>query len=135
MLPHFSADKKIIDFAEGLAEIYRVVSLPYVEQDEEFIKKLRETYLKSIEFLLEEKSPQLRLTHKIVKLVAKKMDLDVKDVDQLFEENKNEFWKRYDLVKKSFQENCPLDIDDEYQLKNWQEVICGDREQLEEIDY
>lgn len=135
LLPHFSADKEIIDFAEGLAEIYRVVSLPYVEQDEEFIKKLRETYLKSIEFLLEEKLPQLRLTHKIVKLVAKKMDLDVKDVDQLFEENKNEFWKRYDLVEKSFQENCPLDIDDEYQLKNWQEVICGDREQLEEIDY
>lgn len=122
LLPLFPTDMNIIALVEEIDEMYRVASLPFVEQDKEFIKTLRESYLKLIKCALVEQSPKLRLTYKIVKLVARKMDLDLKEVDCLFEKSKEEFFERYDLAKKSFQENCPLDIDDEYPLRNWQET-------------
>lgn len=121
LLPLFPEDENIIKLSESIVRAYKILTSYQAEEDDECIKKLQEIYPEVIRKLYDETPPRLLLTNKFVKAVAKRMTVQSEEVESILNKSEERYWNRYELVKKNFEENCPLEIEDEYKLENWME--------------
>ncbi|MGM9978216.1 MAG: hypothetical protein ACI33J_05415 [Clostridium sp.] len=123
LLPFFSADKDIIQFSEVFLNIYQTMNSFDLVIDEKSDNDFIYNYEKIIKYMYQNNPPRLLFTNEVVKMICRKMNVISSELLNILEKRRKDFCKRYELVKKNFEENCPLDINDNFALKNWCETM------------
>lgn len=130
VLPNFPDDQFIIRLCECIMNLcknkwfVKTINISYengnsieadVEKETEIKRKLKEV----IATIYKESNVHLLFTGEVVKLITRELNIEFPELDSILEQHKDQYWTRYDKVKKEFEEKCPLSINDSYPLRNW----------------
>ena len=123
ILPCFSSDERIYKLSDEIFLMRRrmqdIENSIHIEIETDRTKKLKEFYETMVEKTYKNAPPRLLFTNKLVNCTCKEMGGVSDAIEKVLKKSQNDFWDRYEHVKETFENNCPLEIREEYSLENW----------------
>ncbi len=123
ILPCLPSDEFIYKFSDVVLSMYKAIqkaeSDPYIELETNKSAEVKLLYEKMVEETYKNNPPRLLFTNNLVDFTCEKIGLESLTIQMVLRKSKDDFWIRYDRVKAAFKSDCPLKIQDEYDLENW----------------
>ena len=125
ILPCLPSDEFIYKFSDVVLSMYKAIQKaetdPYIELEKNKSAEVKLLYEKMVEETYKNDPPRLLFTNNLVDLTCEKIGLKSITIQTVLRKSKDDFWNRCDRVKEAFIRDCPLKIQDEYDLENWYE--------------